>query len=212
MSAERQRPGGSEARLWADDDAAAATSTNNGNNGDSVLIAKRNERAIDVLEASVERDGCRQNALLYGASHCLDLQRRLETKGFQPTKTEWRTAWSVDVPAFGLGSANDRGQVSGGTRSRKKLLPAFVSDLTSSSSSNGIAVALVVLPLYLLVGGFDWIATIGEVGGALGKAEGGDAMLETMLYLVRHVALYLGLAKFVVEWDGQANLFGGDSD
>ena len=171
----------------------------------SVLIGKRNERAIDVLQTSIERDGCQRNALLYGASHCLDLQRRLEGLGFVPVKTEWRTAWSVNVPPFGLGRGG-KNDVNGDS-----LLPAFVSDLSSSSASNGIAVALVVLPLYLAVGGFDWVATIGEVGGALARGEVGDGILEAFLYLVRHAALYLGLAKFVVEWDGQNTLFGGES-
>mmetsp|Transcript_11159 Transcript_11159/g.22834 ORF Transcript_11159/g.22834 Transcript_11159/m.22834 type:complete len:624 (+) Transcript_11159:127-1998(+) len=171
----------------------------------SVLIGKRNERAIDVLQTSIERDGCQRNALLYGASHCLDLQRRLEGLGFVPVKTEWRTAWSVDVPPFGLGRGGKN------NANGSSLIPAFVSDLSSSSASNGIAVALVVLPLYLAVGGFDWVATIGEVGGALGRGEVGDGILEAFLYLVRHVALYLGLAKFVIEWDGQNTLFGGES-
>ena len=171
----------------------------------AILINKRNERAMDVLQTSIERDGCKSNALLYGASHCLDLQRRLQADGFVPVKTEWRTAWTVDVPPFGLGGGN-------GGRGSKDMLPAFVSELTSSSSSNGIAVALVVLPVYLAIGGFDWLATIGEVGGALDKGEVGDGLLEVALYLVRHVALYLGLAKFVVEWDGQNSLFGNDID
>ena len=165
----------------------------------AILINKRNERAMSVLQTSIERDGYRSNALLYGASHCLDLQRRLQADGFVPVKTEWRTAWTVDVPPFGLGG----GQVG------KDMLPAFVSELTSPSSSNGIAVALVVLPIYLAIGGFDWLATIGEVGGALDKGDIGDGMLEVALYLVRHVALYLGLAKFVIDWDGQNTLFGG---
>jgi hypothetical protein len=168
----------------------------------AILIDKRNERAMDVLQTSIEQDGCKSNALLYGASHCLDLQRRLQADGFVPVKTEWRTAWTVDVPPFGIG---------GGSGS-KDMLPAFVSELTSSSSSNGIAVALVVLPLYLAIGGFDWLATIGEIGGALDKGDVGDGLLEVALYLIRHVALYLGLAKFVVEWDGQNTLFGGDGD
>ena len=171
----------------------------------AILINKRNERAMDVLQTSIERDGCKSNALLYGASHCLDLQRRLQADGFVHVKTEWRTAWTVDVPPFGLGGGNNG-------KGSKDMLPAFVSDLTSSSSSNGIAVALVVLPLYLAIGGFDWLATIGEVGGALDKGEVGDGLLEVALYLVRHVALYLGLAKFVVEWDGQNSLFGNDVD
>ena len=171
----------------------------------AILINKRNERAMDVLQTSIERDGCKSNALLYGASHCLDLQRRLQADGFVPVKTEWRTAWTVDVPPFGLGGGNSG-------NGSKDMLPAFVSDLTSSSSSNGIAVALVVLPLYLAIGGFDWLATIGEVGGALDKGEVGDGLLEIALYLVRHVALYLGLAKFVVEWDGQNSLFGNEID
>ena len=168
----------------------------------AILINKRNDKAIHVLQTSIQRDGYKSNALLYGASHCLDLQRRLQADGFVPIKTEWRTAWTVDVPPFGLG----------GGKVGKDMLPAFVSELTSPSSSNGIAVALVVLPLYFAIGGFDWLATIAEVGGALDKGDVGDGMLEVALYLVRHVALYLGLAKFVIDWDGQNTLFGAAGD
>ena len=51
---------------------------------ESVLIGRRNERAMEVLRSSVERDGCRNTALLYGASHCLDLERRLRAMGYSP--------------------------------------------------------------------------------------------------------------------------------
>ena len=169
---------------------------------ESVLIGRRNERAMEVLRSSVERDGCRNTALLYGASHCLDLERRLRAMGYSPVSHEWRTSWSVDVPEFGIAP----GRRVGGER---RWAPAFVSDLTSASGENGIAVSLVVLPLYLAVGGMDWVSTIREVADALGRGEMGNGIFEAGFYLARHVALYVGLAKFVVEWDGN-NLFGGE--
>lgn len=154
---------------------------------ETVLIQKRNEQAVNVLEQCLSKpSNVNKYALLYGGMHCSDLQNRLESIGFRRTKSSWRTAWSVQVPTFGTGKGD-----------------AF----SVTSSPTAIAVGLVILPLYFLIGGLDWISTIQEVASSI---EGGslvDAVFVTSLYLVRHVMLYLGLAKFVVEWDGGRNLF-----
>mmetsp|Transcript_21358 Transcript_21358/g.31695 ORF Transcript_21358/g.31695 Transcript_21358/m.31695 type:complete len:602 (-) Transcript_21358:220-2025(-) len=167
----------------------------NSDRAENVIVGRRNARALDVLTRSIEQDGCRKNALLYGGMHCRDLHRRLRDLGFVPKQTVWRTAWSVDVPSFGTGS-NERGGV---------MSPAFA----ASSSLAAIAAGLVAVPLYLAIGGLDWIATVRDVTASIGEGQVSDGMLEVILYLVRHVALYLGLAKFVVEWDG-VDFFGDD--
>ena len=123
--------------------------------------------------------------------HCNDLHRRLEAMGFVATKTHWRTAWSINVPTFGSGQTP-------GT------------PFAQTSTSTGIAAGLVLLPLYLAIGAFDWLATVGGITESLQNTEITDALTIYIFYLLRHVALYLGLGKFLVEWDG-SNLFSTSS-
>lgn len=154
---------------------------------EKVLIGKRNEQAIHVLKQCLKKnDGNIKYALLYGGMHCPDLQKRLASMGFSRTKTTWRTAWSVQVPSFGTGKGD-----------------AF----SVTSSPTAIAIGLVILPLYFCIGGLDWISTLQEVASSVDGGSVADALFVLGLYLVRHVMLYLGLAKFVVEWDGGRNLF-----
>ena len=103
---------------------------------------------------------------------------------------EWTTAWTM--PAY--------------TSTRPALVAALC----------------VALPLlYLGVGAADWSATFGDIahdialGGALrpaGRAEAPAAALpaltyeavrEAALYVFRHLALYWGLTRWVVEWERQ---------
>jgi hypothetical protein len=155
---------------------------------EKVLIGKRNEQAMHVLEECLKKKDGNNNkyALLYGGMHCPDLQKRLSNMGFSRTKTSWRTAWSVQVPSFGTGKGD-----------------AF----SVTSSPTAIGIGLVILPLYFCIGGLDWISTLQEVANSVDGDSVADALFVLGLYLVRHVMLYLGLAKFVVEWDGGRNLF-----
>jgi hypothetical protein len=126
--------------------------------------------------------------------HCPDLRRKLMNMGFVPMKTQWRTAWSVQVRCFGTGGSKD----------------GFLETFAASSSPTAIAIGLVILPLYFSIGGLDWIATLRDVTTAIEDGSVVEASFNIGLYLVRHVMLYLGLAKFVVEWDGGMNFFGND--
>ena len=154
---------------------------------EKVLIGKRNDQAIHVLDRCLSsKEGDETYALLYGGMHCQDLTEKLRAMGFSRGKTTWRTAWSVQVPSFGTGKGD-----------------AF----SVTSSPTAIGVGLVVLPLYLCIGGLDWISTIQQVASSVESQSVMDALFVTSLYLVRHVMLYLGLAKFVVEWDTGRNLF-----
>ena len=162
---------------------------------EKLLIGKRNEHAVNVLAKSLGQGG--KHAVLYGGMHCPDLQQKLVSMGFVPIKTQWRTAWSVQVPSFGTGKSRGRGD---------GLMETFA----ASSSPTAIAVGLVILPLYFLIGGLDWIESLREVAISVNDGSTVDAFFVLGLYLVRHVMLYLGLAKFVVEWDGGRSLFGND--
>lgn len=170
------------------------TGSQSSSDNEKLIVGKRNDHAMQVLQTSIDRDNCRSSALLYGAMHCRDLQKKLLDIGFVTGKTQWRTAWSVNVPKFGTGSGPD----------------GLVEPFASSSSPAAIAVGLVVLPLYFLVGGLDWISTLHDLAISVEDGNLIDAGLGVILYLIRHVLLYVGLAKFVVEWDGGVNLFGAD--
>jgi hypothetical protein len=188
----------------------SSQSANNRHNND-LLIGQRNDHALEVLRASLNEDeSCRMTALLYGAMHCPDLYQKLIRQGFTPTQTTWRTAWSVRIPKFGTSSRQ-----SSTSRSRSSSTMGSSGD-NFASSPNALAVGLVVVPFYLAVGGFDWISTLHDIEVLMRSGSFFDAALEELLYLVRHVALYLSLVKFVVQWDssgvGEDNQGGGSAN
>lgn len=68
----------------------------------SLLVTKRNDHALEVLKNTFLTANPNTSrtpksvALLYGSSHCPDLHSKLVAIGFTPTRTTWRTAWSVN--------------------------------------------------------------------------------------------------------------------
>lgn len=194
-----------------------------------MLIDRRNERAVDVLrewllssedggEEDATCNGRRRVALLYGAGHCRDLHRRLvRDEGMTPVRTEWRTAFRATAPRwgdFGVDVDDWRERTSDLARS---ALPSSIADDgvgvargVSDSTLESVAVGLVVLPLYLLVGGFDWVSTLADLGNAVDGGVYLDGTAAVLLYLVRHVALYVGISKFVVDWGGNEGIFEDD--
>eukprot|EP00547_Thalassionema_nitzschioides_P007036 CAMPEP_0194205772 /NCGR_PEP_ID=MMETSP0156-20130528/4980_1 /TAXON_ID=33649 /ORGANISM="Thalassionema nitzschioides, Strain L26-B" /LENGTH=150 /DNA_ID=CAMNT_0038932139 /DNA_START=983 /DNA_END=1435 /DNA_ORIENTATION=- len=134
---------------------------------------------MSVLTKTLERENISNNAtettaLLYGAAHCPDLYQRLRSQGFVAKETHWRTAWTVFAPNFGRTSG--------------------------MMSPNAMAIGLVLVPFYFLFGGLDWILTCQEVFQDVFSSPRHtlDAGATEVLYLIRHVALYLTFAKFVV--------------
>jgi hypothetical protein len=175
---------------------------------DLVLVEGRNDVAMEVLKRWTTEIGIHDDetvattveplkslksriAVLYGAMHCQDLQSKLERLGYSVSKVDWRTCWSVTVPSSGPGGVFESISKSGGRESLDDL-----------------GFGLLVLPLYLMVGGLDWLATVQGIAQSLDSGSYLDCIAVAVFYLVRHVALYLGLAKFVIEWDGEVNLFG----
>jgi hypothetical protein len=143
--------------------------------GWSLLVTKRNDHALDVLQKTLSESSSRRTstcsgdihtALLYGSSHCPDLHAKLSSIGFSPTKTTWRTAWSVQE------------------REEDTILPALGGALV----------------LYLVVGALDWVGMMGDVSQDWVDGNYIDSGLVGGLYLVRHVLLYMGLSKFLVDW------------
>jgi hypothetical protein len=150
----------------------------------SLLVTKRNDHALRVLEQYLEEQqeqaslssSSRQHstALLYGSSHCPDLHSKLQSVGFQPIQTVWRTAWTVQQDG---------------------------SD--SAANSNNLLPGLACLVLaYLTIGALDWVGMMGGVSQAwFEQGDYVDGLLLAGLYLVRHALLYLGLSKFLIDWD-----------
>lgn len=157
-----------------------------------LLVTQRNDHALNVLKSSLKSSSNNKMALLYGCSHCPDLHNKLvRDMGFSARKTEWRTAWSVSVPkTFQGGSSNSA--TSG---------ESLVADMATYLPPTAWAAMLALFPLYLGVGAVDWIDTIHSSAVSLldhndAAAFGGD----WMLYILRHVLLYVGVSKFALEW------------
>ena len=56
--------------------------------------------------------------------------------------------------------------------------------------------------MYMLVGGFDWVSTISNTEQSFQAGDYIDVIATGLLYLIRHVAMYVGTSKFVVDWGG----------
>jgi hypothetical protein len=145
----------------------------------SLLITQRNDHALQHVFAELKTRPQQTIALLYGCHHCPDLHRKLELAGFHETQSQWRTAWSV--PSHSAPVTKFHG--------------------TTTGSIFGY-VLLLVLPLYFLIGGLDWIETILDVVRALEEGDGmadASATSAVLLYLLRHVFLYVGLSKLALD-------------
>jgi hypothetical protein len=155
----------------------------------SVLVTQRNDHALKVLQATLDQPDTNSVALLYGSSHCPDLHRKLLSMGFRPTKSEWRTVWSVQQGGNELEEGSDKS-------SGPNILPALAA----------------VLVFYLGIGALDWVGMLGDVSQSLfEKHDYADAGLEAGLYLLRHVLLYLGFSKFLVDWTNSNPVTAPDS-
>ena len=152
--------------------------------GSSLLITQRNDHALSLVqnELALNKQGSFTTtvALLYGCNHCPDLHSKLVDTGFQAIKTEWRTAWSVKIQQpYGAAFGDP------GTRSLGVFLVLF-------------------LPLFLVVGGADWIGTLRDVAHAADASDLASAAWLTLFYLVRHTLLYVGLSKLILDGESRS--------
>mmetsp|Transcript_16751 Transcript_16751/g.31731 ORF Transcript_16751/g.31731 Transcript_16751/m.31731 type:complete len:555 (+) Transcript_16751:105-1769(+) len=180
---------------------------------DATLVGKRNSLAVEKVMNSFNvttkiksdrlADGTRY-ALLYGAMHSPDLQSKFEKMGYTVSNVEWRTAWSISVPTIGslIGTSTTTGE--------RRVGNLSWGNFAIDSDPKDIVIGLLVVPLYLLIGGLDWMDTIQGVAQSLDGGNYLDIVFLCGFYLLRHAAMYLGLSKFVVEWDGDVKLFGRD--
>ena len=163
-------------------------------NENSLLVTKRNDHALQLVftefdaryynSNSNERSSNCSVALLYGCNHCPDLHVKLMQAGFHPLESYWRTAWSVSVAPPETLTATLR-----------------INSASEKSSTVGFLV-LFLLPLYFLIGGYDWMETIVDVVRAFEhKDDIGSALTILLFYVARHVLLYLSLSKLVLDSD-----------
>lgn len=54
--------------------------------------------------------------------------------------------------------------------------------------------------IYLIIGALDWVSLMGDFSQGWIEGEYLDCGAVAGLYLLRHVLLYLGLSKFLVDW------------
>lgn len=228
------------------------------------LVRARNAAAMDEVQLAAA-DGCESVALLYGALHMRDLQRRIE-QGYEIVEVEeveWRTAWTIPTPLTAAPAPDGdaataaaaaapladrlslwlddlaearlagRGLPSEGGLATEPSPPPVPPPLAPSSAPlapPGTATAVVSPPPspspdmaptldstlllamagLLAVDGSDWVETVtGTLRGAL-EGDLLGALVVTFLYLLRHGALYLALARWAFEWERRWFLFGGE--
>jgi hypothetical protein len=170
----------------------------------TLLIQQRNNHAMQVLRETLRNDDDNNKdddddntkVLLYGCSHCTDLHDQIVQEGFLPVKKEWRTAWSVPVI---MGTTTTDKTATTTTPITGTSPAAVLSYITSNSS---LIVIGILVPAYFVIGGLDWIATLQDMAQSADQADGLGLTADALLYLVRHVLLYLGLSKFVLDWGG----------
>jgi hypothetical protein len=164
---------------------------NSGSTDDAVLVAQRNQRALQVLDQLQSQSNNRTGgsiAILYGCSHGPDLHAKLVSRGYELVGTVRRTAWSVPMPQSHTGIVVVKTTVPGVGR-----ISLDVSPRTATSM-------LVLVCLYLGIGGLDWIETLRDIVAAAQQNDAYTVGMDGMLYVFRHVLLYVGLSKFVLEW------------
>ena len=179
------------------------------------IVKRRNDVALNTITNVLEMNSLmskdetkrKKYALLYGAMHCQDLQSRFEKLGFTVQQVKWRKAWGVNVPTFGMGE-NLASLGSSNKNDVQRRNNSIMSDFVSTNSASDIAIGIVIVPIYLLIGGMDWLVTVNDIAQNVDQSLWLDAGATALFYIIRHLASYLALAKFVVEWDGESNLFG----
>lgn len=197
--------------------------------GFSLLITKRNDFALNVVQSFLDSKNNKTNnreassssatsrnsksALLYGCSHCPDLQSKLiQNHGFIPIKKEWRTAWSINVPStISLSSStssvsekmNNNDNSNSNHKNNNNIQESSQKPVAATPAAFSvetiIAAVLVVVPVYLAIGGADYIGNLDDIVLSLEHNNILEAMGIFILYIARHVGLYVGLSKFILD-------------
>jgi hypothetical protein len=166
--------------------------------GAKATIEKRNEIATNRLREALRQlydsdDDNNNNtkptttrtkeklSVLYGGSHLPGLAKNLETL-FSAEKNDDENE-NIENASFG------------GAFSKSSTIWRTVWRIPKKPE-NAFA-RFGFLPLLLLVDGFDWAQTL----DALAEASRREKLVEIFLYVLRHVAAYYALGKWVLEWN-----------
>jgi hypothetical protein len=150
---------------------------------ETASMGERNDRALAAADqvfrtANGNSDDGVVVHLLYGCNHCPDLHQKLQARGFTCQGVNWRTVWTASIG----GDAKTTATNNGGTQWKTLTAIGVVG--------------------YLGIDGADWISTLHDILSAPDAATGG---LATLLYLLRHLGLYLGLSKCLLDMEEMAN-------
>lgn len=77
---------------------------------ESVIIGKRNKIVMDAI-AKLPTDKKRHDAVLYGAGHMPDIEKRLLELGYTKTTTSWKVGWTIPQGPAKSGKAPDLGKM-----------------------------------------------------------------------------------------------------
>lgn len=119
-------------------------------------------------------------SVLYGGSHLPGLAKNLETLGKTEDDDENE---NIENASFG------------GAFSKSSTIWRTVWRIPKKPENTFARFGF--LPLLLLVDGFDWAQTL----DALAEASRREKLVEIFLYVLRHVAAYYALGKWVLEWN-----------
>ena len=106
----------------------------------SVLVTERDKAAMRVLKKQIA-EGKKSIGVFYGAAHMKDMDQRVRAMGFEPVKSEWRTAWGHDAEGGGChyqGGEEEGGREEGRVEIRRSKSEgnAKAENRTASSASS----------------------------------------------------------------------------
>ena len=191
----------------------------------TVRVRARNRKCLDTLQCFLDELSTSNSskssdpgkperiAILYGAYHIAQLSNSLSDLGLVKVvpsggALDKITAWTVDTPRAGSPiSVNQEGTASPASSS---LSPSHVQSLMSTRS---IFALLVVVPLYLAAGAFDWWAVVKLITDELSTLskdgmQGGNAYADLafgtayfVFYVQRHISILRTFSQYGIRWE-----------
>jgi hypothetical protein len=140
----------------------------------SLLVTQRNDRALSVLRDTFKSDDIDRGGIPKSAALLYGSSHcpDLHSKLVGMGFTHTETTWRT----------------------------AWSVNENQPNGTNLPALAAALLVFYLVIGALDWVGMMGGFAQSLLDTDPIEAALVASLYLLRHVLLYLGLSKFLVDW------------
>ena len=158
----------------------------------SILVTKRNDHALDVLMTTLD-----------------NASDENQKEKVSSTSTPSPPAAAAAALLYGSSHCPDlhtKLRASGFIPLKTTWRTAWsVTENSDQEDTSLIPAILALSALYLGVGACDWVATIGDVSQGFVENKSADSAAAIGLYLIRHVLLYLGLSKFLIDWTNHNN-------